>query len=281
MLDYIIDYFTNIPKAHRSLILFGGLALFLLIENAAPFFTRKYNLLKHTGLNIFFTLTTVVVNLAMAFILYASCEWVVEADFGLLQWTNANNWVVLIVGLMSMDLIGAWLAHFVEHKIWFLWQFHAVHHTDKHVDASTANRHHPGESVIRFVFTTAAVFIVGAPLWLVFLYQSLSVVLSQFNHANLNIPNWLDAALRWVICTPNMHRIHHHYRQPYSDMNYGNIFSFWDRIFGTYVIVDNKKLVYGLDTHMSDPEANNILTLLKIPFNKYRPHIEYEEEEKL
>jgi sterol desaturase/sphingolipid hydroxylase (fatty acid hydroxylase superfamily) len=95
------------------------------------------------------------------------------------------------------------------------------------------------------------------------------------------MPKWLDDALMWVICTPNMHRVHHHYRQPYSDSNYGNIFSFWDRIFGTFTYVDNTKLKYGVDTHMARSESDDLMTLLKIPFLGYRPSIQYKEEERL
>ncbi len=277
----IVDYFSTIPSSHRSIILVGGLTFFFLIENAAPLFSKKYNKVKHTGLNIFFTLTTIIVNFLMAVILVKSSDWVVQQEIGILQWTKAGPWASLIFGLLLLDLIGAWLAHYVEHKVRWMWQFHAVHHTDQNVDTTTANRHHPGESVIRFAFTVAATVITGAPMWLVFLYQSASVVLSQFNHSNIKMPGWLDTSLRMVICTPNMHRVHHHYRQPYSDVNYGNIFSFWDRIFGTYEIVDNKKLVYGLDTHMDQQEANNVIQLLKLPFNGYRPRITYREEEQL
>ena len=122
----------------------------------------------------------------------------------------------------------------MEHKIKVLWRFHLIHHTDAHVDTTTANRHHPGESVIRFVFTTLAVLVVGAPMWMVMLYQSMSVVLSQFNHANIGLPGWLDRGLSWFIVTPDMHHVHHHYIQPYTDSNYGNIFAFWDRLFGTF-----------------------------------------------
>ena len=118
-------------------------------------------------------------------------------------------------------------------------------------------------------------------MWLVFLYQSMSVVLSQFNHANIILPNSLDKILNKVICTPNMHHVHHHYRQPYSDTNYGNIFSFWDRLFSTYIEVDNQKLKYGLDTHMDKPDTNNITSMLASPFKSYRQRIEYQNEESL
>lgn len=280
-METIISYFAEMPTAHRSAVLIGGLTIFFLIENAAPLFTTKYNKTKHTGLNIFFTLTTVLVNFLMAFILVYTSDWVVANNFGILQWLSAPSWVVLVAGMMMMDFLGAWLAHFTEHKVQWMWQFHVVHHTDQHVDTTTANRHHPGESVIRFIFTTLAVLIVGAPMWLVFLYQSASAALSQFNHSNINMPKWLDNALLLVFCTPNMHRVHHHYRQPYSDTNYGNIFSFWDRMFGTYEVVDNRKLVYGVDTYMDSKEASDLGNLLKIPFSGHRKHIEYDKEEKL
>lgn len=280
-MEAIIAYLSDMPTEHRSIVLFGGLAFFFLFENAVPLFRDNYNKWKHAGLNIFFTITTVVVNLVPAAILYTLSNWAVEHNFGLIQWIEMPGLVQMIVGLLLLDLVGAWLAHFTEHRVKFMWQFHVVHHTDKHVDTTTANRHHPGESVIRFLFTTFAVMLVGAPVWLILLYQSCSVILSQFNHSNLKMPEWLDKALRTVICTPNMHRVHHHYRQPYSDTNFGNIFSFWDRIFGTYAVVDNRKLIYGVDTYMETSEVDNVGNLLKIPFSGYRKEIEYDQEEKL
>jgi sterol desaturase/sphingolipid hydroxylase (fatty acid hydroxylase superfamily) len=281
MMDSIINYFSHMPTTHRSAVLIGGLTIFFLIENAAPMFKGEYNKTKHTGLNVFFTITTIVVNFAMAFLLVKTSDWVVAQEFGLVQWLPMPVWAILIVGLLLLDLLGAWLAHWTEHKVQWMWQFHVIHHTDQYVDTTTANRHHPGESVIRFAFTILAVLIVGAPMWLVFLYQSMSVALSQFNHSNVAMPTALDNALKVVFCTPNMHRVHHHYRQPYSDSNYGNIFSFWDRMFGTYVVADNSKLVYGVDTYMDKEEASSVINLLKIPFAGYRQPVEYSGEEKL
>ena len=281
MLETLITYFENIPSSHRSIILFGGLTIFLIIENAYPLFTSKYDKWNHGAKNIFFTLTTILVNFAMAFILVLTSEYVVTQNFGILQWLNISIGAQLVIGMLLMDFVSSWLVHWIEHHVKWMWQFHIIHHSDQNVDATSANRHHPGESIIRFIFTTLGVLIIGAPLWLVFLYQSTSVVLTQFNHSNIKMPDWLDNVLVWIICTPNMHRVHHHYRQPYSDRNYGNIFSFWDRIFNTYAKVDNNKLRYGVDTHMKDDEANNLMTLLKIPFLRYRSPIRYNDEENL
>ncbi|CAN0561634.1 unnamed protein product, partial [Laminaria digitata] len=208
-------------------------------------------------------------------------DWAVANEFGLIQWVHMPLWLYAITGILLMDLIGAWLVHYVEHRVQWMWKFHLIHHTDQNVDTTTANRHHPGESVFRFAFTILAVFIIGAPMWMVFLYQTMSVVLTQFNHSNIKMPAWLDNTLLLVFCTPNMHRVHHHYRMPYTDANFGNIFSFWDRLFGTYMVVENDKLKYGVDTYMEEQAAGNIWSMLKIPFQKYRPTIEYEEEETL
>ena len=271
MIDAIVQYFTHIPSSHRSAILLGGLPIFLLLESGIPLFRKPYDKWSHTGINLFFTVTTVLINFLMAVILYRSSEWVTAHHFGILQWLPPMPmWLFLIVGLLLLDLIGAYFVHWAEHKVRWMWLFHLVHHTDPHVDTTTANRHHPGESVFRFVFTTLGVIIAGAPIYIVFMYQSLSVALSQFNHAYIRFPKQLDRLLSWVIVTPNMHRVHHHYALPYTDSNYGNIFSIWDRLFGTFSRLDDEKIVFGIDTHMENAEHSRIGNLLKIPFQPYR-----------
>lgn len=278
-MQHIIDYFEHIPSSHRSAILVGGIMFFWLIEGAWPLFRFEYSKWQHAVTNIFFTLTTILINFPLAFILIKSSDWSIQAGFGVLQWIPQwPPWSKAIVGLMLMDLIGAWLAHWSQHKTKWLWRFHLIHHSDPQVDTTSANRHHPGESLVRFIFTTLAIVITGAPMWLVFLYQSMSVVLSQFNHANFALPKWLDSVLSVVLVTPNMHHVHHHYVQPYTDSNYGNIFSIWDRILGTFKHLDQNKIIYGIDTHPKPEENSRIKNLLQIPFQKSRPPIREDTE---
>ncbi|MGT0049019.1 sterol desaturase family protein, partial [Helicobacter pylori] len=168
----------------------------------------------------FFTITTIVVNFAFALLIVKTSDWAIANKFGLLQIVVLPTWVIMIGGMLLLDLVGAYFIHFIEHKIKWMWKFHMVHHADTYVDTTTANRHHPGESVFRAVFTTIGVLVCGAPMWLVMLYQSMSAVLSQFNHANMRIPLWIDNALSWVIVSPNMHKVHHHYVRPQTDSNY-------------------------------------------------------------
>jgi sterol desaturase/sphingolipid hydroxylase (fatty acid hydroxylase superfamily) len=267
----IIDYFSHIPPLHRSLLLIGGISFFWLIESAAPLFQMQYRKWSHAGTNLFFTFTTILINFVMAFILLRSADWAQANGIGVLHWLPAMPiWAKAIVGLMLMDLVGAYAVHWTEHQVKWMWQFHVVHHTDTHIDTTSANRHHPGESIFRFVFTTIGVVVAGAPMWLVMLYQSSSLLLSQFNHANIGLPVWLDRPLSYVFVTPDMHHVHHHHTQPYTDCNYGNIFAIWDRLFGTFKTLSREKLIYGIDTYPEPHENARITALLKIPFGAYR-----------
>lgn len=270
-MESLLNYFETIPSLHRSLILIGGITLFWILEGILPLFKFKYKKWKHAIPNIFFTLTTIIVNFALAFLLLSSADWVNANDFGIINWLpEMPLWLYIIIGLLLIDFIGAYLPHYVEHKVKYLWMIHLVHHSDHHVDTTTANRHHPLESVIRFIFTLAGVFIIGTPIAIVMLYQSLSVVATQFNHANIKLPKKVDHILSYVIVSPDMHKVHHHYVLPYTDSNYGNIFSIWDRLLGTFMILDTNKIVYGVDVFPDEKANSNIKDLLKQPFQKYK-----------
>jgi sterol desaturase/sphingolipid hydroxylase (fatty acid hydroxylase superfamily) len=270
-MNEIIHYFSTISSLHRALILAGGITFFWLIESAVPLFKFKYDKWQHAGINIFFTITTVIINFCLALILLKAADWATIHHFGILNWLpEFNIWIFALIGLLFLDLIGAYLIHLIQHKIKLLWRFHLIHHTDTWIDTTSANRHHPGESVMRFIFTTLGVLIVGSPIWMVFLYQTLSLVSTQFTHANIVLPKKLDNFLSYFIVSPDMHKVHHHYVLPYTDSNYGNIFSVWDRLFGTFKTLDREKIIYGVDTHMKPEENNKLTNLLAIPFQKLR-----------
>ncbi|MBT8304751.1 MAG: sterol desaturase family protein [Bacteroidia bacterium] len=270
-MESIIDYFTNIPSPHRALIVIGGLTFFWLLEGAVPLFKFNYKKWRHAVPNIFFTLTTIAINFALAFLLLSTADWVVANDFGIINWMpDMPLWAYVLIGVLLLDFIGAYLAHYVEHKVKPLWMIHLVHHTDHKVDTTTANRHHPLESMIRFSFTLLGVFIIGTPIGIVMLYQAMSLIATQFSHANIKLPKKIDNALSWVIVSPDMHKVHHHYVLPYTDSNYGNIFAIWDRIFGTFMTLDTDKIEYGVDVFPNEAENSNIVDLLKQPFQKYQ-----------
>ena len=266
-LESLINFFENISSIQRSVLLVGGIAFFWSIESIMPLFNFNYKKIKHAIPNFFFTITTIIVNFSLAFLLLYCSDWVTENNFGLLNWIpNLSLFTQIFLGVFLLDLIGAYLPHLIQHKVGFLWKIHLVHHSDHNVDTTTANRHHPLESVIRFIFTLLGVIVLGTSIGVVFLYQSLSLVLSQFNHANIKLPTQLDRLLSYIIVSPNMHKVHHHYVMPYTDSNYGNIFSFWDRLFGTHKHLDPSKIVYGVDTFFDKEKNEKINELLNRPF---------------
>ena len=270
-MESFIDFFENIPSTFRAGILVGGIFIFWIIEGVFPLFEIAYQKVRHALINGVLTLFFVIIGLGFASALLWSSQWVNTQEIGLIHWIAMPLWVQAILAVLLLDFFGAYLVHWVEHKIKFLWKFHLVHHSDTHVDVTTGLRHHPGEAVFRMLFTILGVIVVGAPIWMVFLYQTFSAFFTHFNHANIRLPLKVDRALSWILVTPNMHKVHHHYTQPYTDTNYGNIFALWDRLFGTFAQVeDSTKLIYGIDTHMDPKEHDDVVNLLKIPFQPYR-----------
>ena len=273
-MEQFLYYFETIPSHHRSIILIGGITLFWSIENGLPLFKLDYKKWQHAIPNLFFTLTTVAINFLLAFILFKASYWVTYSGFGVLNWIgNLGLGLKMFLGLCLLDLFGAYLPHWIEHKVHWLWKVHIVHHSDPHVDTTTANRHHPLESVVRFIFTLIGVVIVGAPIGIIMLYQSTSIVATQFNHANISLNPKLDKILSFFIVSPNMHKVHHHFKMPYTDSNYGNIFSIWDRVFGTFSYLSPNAIRYGVDVFPDSEKNIKIWELIKQPFMPYeRPN---------
>ncbi|MGL1885447.1 MAG: sterol desaturase family protein [Reichenbachiella sp.] len=277
MTDFL-DFFAHVPSSYRAILLIGGIIIFWVLEGVIPLFKFKYNKVQHAGVNLFLTATTMVVGFAFASLLLKTSDYVAQSAFGLMYLIDMPLGLQVIVGLLLLDFIGAYLVHLVEHKVKWMWRFHLVHHTDTTIDVTSGLRHHPGETVFRMAFTIMAVAIVGAPMSIVMLYQSLSVLFAHFNHSNIPLLGKWDKIFSWVIVSPNMHKVHHHYQQPLTDSNYGNIFSLWDRLFGTFVYVEDMSQVkYGIDTHMKPEENNKLSNLLAIPFQKYREPLDYSE----
>ena len=268
----VLTFFDSIESTTRSIFLVSGLALFLSLEAIVPLFKMDYDKLRHAGINLTFTLITLIVNLFGALLIAATVDFNLENETGILYFfQDLSPWVYVILGLILLDLIGAWLIHWIEHRVRWMWKFHLIHHTDPCVDVTSGLRHHPGENIFRLIFTSLAVLITGASLGLVMLYQTISAFFAALTHANVQVPTWIDKPLAWVFVTPHFHKIHHHYVQPHTDSNFGNIFSIWDYLFRTVNSMGNiDDLVYGIDTHMSLEEHSSIKNLLMIPFQDYR-----------
>lgn len=163
-------------------------------------------------------------------------------------------------------MLAQYIPHYLMHKVKPLWRFHVVHHSDTHVDVSTGTRHHPGEWLIRESFTILGVVLMGVPVGLYYMQRSFQALFTYFNHANIQLPKWLDKTIALVFVSPDMHKFHHHHKRPWTDMNFANIFSLWDRLFGTLVYDETSKIRYGIDT-LDDSHDENVAFQLMVPFN--------------
>ncbi len=270
MLQNIIYYFKHLEQrpVERLLILVSGLLFFWILEGAIPLIKLQYkkNKAKHAVTNFAFTLIHLIIHTFLAIVIIKISDWCVSHHFGLVQIFNCGVLLNILVSFLVLDFCVGWLVHITEHKVPLLWAFHVVHHADNNVDVTTGLRHHPIESMVRGVFFFLAVFVSGAPMYAVMMYQTLLVFGTAFTHSNISLPTTLDKALSYVIVSPNMHKVHHHFKQPFTDSNYGAVFSIWDRLLGTFKKLDPQKIKYGLDKYYPNEEDENFAKLLKQPF---------------
>jgi sterol desaturase/sphingolipid hydroxylase (fatty acid hydroxylase superfamily) len=249
----------------RLYILVLACALLWTLESLAPLYRYGKDRLASAFPNVVLALLLVLTNLALSVVTARLSDFTAGHGIGLFFLLELSPPVKLVLGVAALDFFG-YLAHLLLHKSWLGWQFHRVHHSEKAVDVTTAFRQHPGETVWRILWQLMAVVVFGLPLWVVVAYLTLSALNAQLEHANIKLGGRIDGLLRLVFVTPNMHKTHHSRRQVETDTNYSNIFSFWDRLCGTYTPrVDFGKLRYGLDG-FDEADRQTLRSLLKIPF---------------
>ena len=175
---------------------------------------------------------------------------------------------VYIFSILLIDFL-VFIFHFLSHKVIWLWKLHSVHHADEHVDAKTGVLHHPFESLSSMIFVLFFSVVLGLPLVALIMYASIATLHNFFAHANIALPESLDRILRLVIITPDMHRTHHFIDIKEGNSNFGQLFSFWDRLFGTYVsnpATGEAKLIMGL-AGKEKPKEFSLKGLLIHPFS--------------
>lgn len=153
--------------------------------------------------------------------------------WGVLSLLHAPGWVGALCTMIVLDF-AVWLQHVISHKVPLLWRLHRMHHADRDVDVTTAIRFHPIEIALSMLYKIAWVLALGAPPVAVFAFEIVLNGCAMFNHANIALPRALDRAVRVLLVTPDMHRIHHSTIRSEHDANYGFNLAVWDRLFGTY-----------------------------------------------
>jgi sterol desaturase/sphingolipid hydroxylase (fatty acid hydroxylase superfamily) len=178
-------------------------------------------------------LNTILVRITVGGIAYAAAKFATEHEVGLLHWMALPSWAAVVVTLLVLDF-AIYLQHVMVHAVPVLWRLHRVHHADLGFDASTGLRFHPIEIFFSLGLKVAVVVLLGAVPWAVIAFEAILNASSIFNHGNVAIPESVDRGLRWIIVTPDMHRIHHSTRVVETNSNFGFSVSWWDRLCGTY-----------------------------------------------
>ncbi|WP_020406592.1 sterol desaturase family protein [Hahella ganghwensis] len=192
-------------------------------------------------------------------------------DIGLLNIFEVAPLTALVIGLLFRSFI-SWLIHLAMHKVPLLWHVHRVHHTDTYIDISTTVRFHPIEFLINTPILMVSILLVGISPLTLMLYELFDTAMAIFTHANVRIPKRLERFIRFVLVTPDMHRVHHSTWQPETDSNYGATLSVWDHLFRTYRDKSPdalSKMQLGL-TEFQDDRSRSLWWLLTLPFQSER-----------
>ena len=155
------------------------------------------------------------------------------SGWGLLNALALPGWSAIAAGIALLDL-AIYFQHVMFHAVPALWRLHRVHHADLDFDVTTGARFHPIEILISTAVKCAAIAALGAPVISVLVFEILLNATAMFNHANASLPQRLERWLRWLVVTPDMHRVHHSVRYEESSSNFGFNLPWWDRLFGTY-----------------------------------------------
>lgn len=173
-----------------------------------------------------------------------------------------TGWSGLAFDIVALDFWIYWW-HRANHRLPFLWRFHAVHHLDETLDATTALRFHFGEVALSAVARAAVIFLIAIPPASVVAFETLLAVVTIFHHSNLKLPRRLERALSFIIVTPSIHWIHHHAERADTDSSYATLLSPWDRLFGSRSLtVRTAELPIGVEGVRDMP----VVRLLLRPF---------------
>lgn len=249
------------------------LTLLLVLEGTVPFYLGRRHRLRHGLRNGSLALLNAGIGVLLAPLLVLAAESSSQYQLGLLhQFTMPGIGGAVLAGVLTIVLFDLWMYgwHRANHRIPLLWRFHQVHHTDTAMDVTTALRFHPGEFLISSLLNPIVVFLLGIGLVQLTLYKALMLAVILVHHSNVALPARLERSLRALIVPPSMHRVHHSRVPGETNSNYGSLFSFWDRLFGSFRLRSNLTAVqFGTGRHDED-EWQPVPKLLQLPLTQTR-----------
>ena len=192
----------------------------------------------------------------------------VERDWGLFNLVEVPFAVAVLLSVVAMDFV-IWLQHVVFHAIPVLWRLHRVHHADLDYDVTTGARFHTIEIILSMLIKFAAIVLLGPPVVAVVIFEVLLNATAMFNHGNVKLPARLDRVLRWVLVTPDMHRVHHSVEDDEANSNFGFSLTWWDRLFGTYrdqPRAGHQGMTIGIHRYRDPKLVDRLPGMLALPF---------------
>ena len=253
--------------------LLAAMAVLAAIETLIPLHARGRWNRAHLEPNLALTFLTFGTNLFLNGAVVGLVLWLESQGFGLLRWPSVPPLAAAVIAVAALDF-AFYAAHVSWHKIPSLWRFHAVHHSDPTVDVTTTIRQHPVEGLLRYAAIAAMTIAIGPSPTAFVVYRVASALNALLEHANLRAPRWLDRGLSLVTTWPYLHKIHHSRRPEQTDTNYGNLFSFWDRLFGTFTPShEGMHVRYGLEG-FDQPALQTTAALLALPFREPNRYVE-------
>jgi len=213
---------------------FGILAVMALWEILAPARPLSVSKAVRWGSNLgIVVLNTVVLRLLFPAAAVGMALFAKEQGWGIFNYVEAPYWLAVVVSVIAMDFV-IYLQHVMVHAVPLFWRLHRMHHADLDFDVTTGARFHPLEIILSMLIKFATIVVLGPPIVAVIIFEVLLNATAMFNHGNVRLPLKLDRLLRWVVVTPDMHRVHHSVEDDEANSNFGFNLPWWDRLFGTY-----------------------------------------------
>lgn len=249
----------------QPIMLLALLIVMYSIESFKPYLAKPDNKKQHDIHNFILTFISIVVNAAVGAVVVFTVMYTAEHQLGLFNQIELPNAVEIVASVLLIDF-GSYCNHNLTHKVPFLWRFHRVHHSDLYLNTSSSLRFHPFDVIYsQGIYFCIAILLLGVSMTSFIIYGTLGLIFVIIQHSNIQFPSWVEKYGRYIFSTPGWHKIHHSDDQKFTDSHYGDVFTFWDRIFATWHKVNPDEINYGLK-EFSAPEKQKVGFLLRSPF---------------
>ena len=253
----------------RLSVFIGIFAVMAVWEMLAPRRALALSKWMRWGNNIgLVVLNTVLLRLLFPAAAVGMATFAAQQGWGALNTIELPFWLSVLVAVIALDFV-IWLQHVMVHAIPLLWRFHRVHHADPDFDLTTGVRFHPLEIILSMLIKFATIAVLGPPVVAVIIFELLLNATAMFNHGNVRLPVDVDRLLRWIVVTPDMHRVRHSVEDDETNSNFGFNLPWWDRLSGTYRDQPrggHEGMTIGIRSYKQPRDVSWLPGLLALPF---------------